>query len=58
MLTKNLVQQSIDKMPLSFSLDELIDELIFIEKVEKGIAQSEKNQTNSKAQTKSKLKKP
>ncbi|MFM2225126.1 MAG: hypothetical protein RJA07_1328 [Bacteroidota bacterium] len=57
MLTKGLVKKTIDKLPLSFTLDELIDELIFVEKVENGIAQSENNQTNSKQEAKAKLKK-
>ncbi|MEY4876720.1 MAG: hypothetical protein RL708_1869 [Bacteroidota bacterium] len=56
MLTKGLVKKTMDKLPLSFTLDELIDELIFVEKVEKGIAQSENNQTNSKQEAKAKLK--
>ncbi|MFM2049152.1 MAG: hypothetical protein RI955_1700 [Bacteroidota bacterium] len=57
MLTKGLVKKTMDKLPLSFTLDELIDELIFVEKVEKGISQSENNQTNSKQEAKAKLKK-
>lgn len=40
MLTKNKVKQSIDNLPDSFTIDELIDQLIFIEKVEQGIKQS------------------
>ncbi|MEY2829128.1 MAG: hypothetical protein RIQ33_986 [Bacteroidota bacterium] len=57
MLTKGLVKKTMDKLPLSFTLDELIDELIFVEKVENAIAQSENNQTNSKQEAKAKLKK-
>jgi len=34
MLTKRKVKQSIDNLPESFSIDELIDQLIFVEKVE------------------------
>ncbi|OFX29466.1 MAG: hypothetical protein A2X08_13940 [Bacteroidetes bacterium GWA2_32_17] len=40
MLTKRKVKQSIDNLPESFSIDELIDQLIFVEKVEEGIIQS------------------
>lgn len=40
MLTKNLVKKTIDNLPDSFTIDELIDELIFIVKVEEGIQQS------------------
>ncbi len=32
---------SIDNLPDSFTIDELIDQLIFIEKVEEGIQQSD-----------------
>ena len=40
MLTKRKVKQSIDNLPESFSIDELIEQLIFVEKVEEGIIQS------------------
>ena len=41
MLTKVKVKKSIDNLPDSFTIDELIDQLIFIEKIEEGIKQSE-----------------
>jgi hypothetical protein len=41
MLTKKKVKQSIENLPDSFTIDELIDQLIFIEKIEEGIRQSE-----------------
>ena len=37
MLTKVRVKKSIENLPDSFTIDELIDQLIFIEKVEEGI---------------------
>ncbi len=40
MLTKDKVKQSINNLPDSFTIDELIDQLIFLEKVEDGIKQS------------------
>ena len=40
MLTKDKLRQSINKLPDSFTIDELIDQLIFIEKVEEGLKQS------------------
>lgn len=43
MLTKVNVQKSIDNLPDSFT----IDQLIFIEKVEEGIEQSEKGKVIS-----------
>lgn len=47
MLTKNKVKQSIDNLPDSFTIDELIDQLIFIEKVEEGIKQSDEGKVIS-----------
>lgn len=47
MLTKDKLKRSIDNLPDSFSIDELIDQLIFIEKVEEGIIQSEEGKTVS-----------
>ncbi len=47
MLTKNTVMQSIDNLPDSFTIDELIEQLIFVEKVEEGIKQSNEGKTIS-----------
>lgn len=41
MLTRDKVINSIKDLPDSFTIDELIDRLIFIEKVEQGLMQSE-----------------
>ena len=41
MLTKEKVIKSINNLPDSFTIDELIDQLIFMEKVEEGFQQSE-----------------
>ncbi len=40
MLSKTTVQKSIERLPQEFSIDELIEQLIFIEKVEDGLQQS------------------
>ncbi|MCF6352729.1 MAG: hypothetical protein L3J06_06945 [Cyclobacteriaceae bacterium] len=40
MLTKTNLKQQIDKFPEEFSIDELVERLIFIEKVERGNKQS------------------
>ena len=40
MLTKTNLIQQIDKFPEEFSIDELVERLIFIEKVERGNKQS------------------
>jgi predicted transcriptional regulator len=44
-------------MPESFSIDELIDKLVFIEKIEKGLEQSEKGEVYTSEQAKEMLKK-
>jgi predicted transcriptional regulator len=41
MLTKEKVNKSIKSLPDSFTIDELIDQLILMEKVEEGYKQSE-----------------
>lgn len=41
MLTKEKVNRTIKNLPDSFTIDELIDELIFVERVEEGFQQSE-----------------
>jgi hypothetical protein len=41
MLTKERLKKTIKSLPDSFTIDELIDQLIFIEKVEEGLKQSE-----------------
>jgi hypothetical protein len=57
MITKEKVIDSLKNMPDSFSIDELIDKLVFIEKVEKGLAQSEKGEVYTTEQAKKLLKK-
>ena len=47
MLTKNTVRQSIDNLPDFFTIDELIEQLIFVEKVAEGINQSDAGKTIS-----------
>jgi len=41
MLTKDKVNKTVNSLPDSFTIDELIDRLIFMEKVEEGYQQSE-----------------
>jgi len=42
MLTKEKLNRTIKNLPDSFTIDELIDQIIFMEKVEEGFQQSEK----------------
>lgn len=50
MLTKAKLKEQIENFPDEFSLDELIERLLFIEKVEFGIQQSENGETISEAE--------
>ena len=47
MLTKERLKKTIKGLPDSFTIDELIDQLIFIEKVEEGFEQSEEGKVVS-----------
>jgi hypothetical protein len=47
MITKDKLRQSIENLPDSFTIDELIDQLIFIEKVEEGLKQSKEGKVIS-----------
>lgn len=49
MLTKTKLLAEIDKFPEEFSIDELVERLILIEKIEIGNKQSETNQIVSEA---------
>lgn len=40
MLTKTIVKKQLEKLPEEFSLDELVRQLILIQKVEKGLMDS------------------
>ena len=42
MITKSELKKQIDKLPDEFSIDQLIERLILIEKIERGNQQSEK----------------
>lgn len=44
MLTKLMLKEQIDEFPDEFSIDELVEKLILIEKIETGIKQSENDE--------------
>jgi predicted transcriptional regulator len=44
MLTKTKVLQAIKQLPEEFSIDEMVDKMILLEKIEIGLAQSERGQ--------------
>ena len=57
MLSRMQVFNTVERLPEQFSIDQLIDKLIFIDKVETGLQQSMLGNVNTKEQTKQKLSK-
>ena len=57
MLTKKIVQSHLANLPNEFSLDELVERLILIEKIETGISQSESGEIISDSELDKELKK-
>jgi hypothetical protein len=57
MLTKTKLIEQIEKFPEVFSIDELIDKLILIEKIEHGVQQSAQGQVISEAELDKEIKK-
>ena len=57
MITKTQIINSLDKLPENLTIDQIVDHLIFIEKVQKGLADSEGGRINTKEEAKSKLEK-
>jgi len=47
MITKSQLKAQIEKFPEEFSIDQLIDHLILMEKINRGVDQSENNQVIS-----------
>lgn len=46
-MTKDKLLEAVNELPQEFDLDELIERLIFIEKVEKGLQQLDKGETKT-----------
>ena len=57
MLTKEKLNRTIKNIPESFTIDELIDQIIFMEKVEEGFQQSENSQVVSNEDVKAMIEK-
>lgn len=47
MLTKSLVTKQLEKLPEEFSLDDLVEQLILVQKIERGLKDSEENKVIS-----------
>ena len=57
MLTKEKVKKTIDRLPDSFTVDQLVEELIVLDKIEKGLKEVEEGKVYSTQQVKDHLKK-
>jgi hypothetical protein len=57
MLTKDKVLEAITNLPEEFSLDDLMDRLIILEKIERGLAEVAKGETVSQEEAKVKMNK-
>ncbi len=57
MITKAQLIDSLHNLPEDLSVDQVIDHVIFLEKVQKGIADSAEGRVNTKEEAKEKLKK-
>ncbi len=55
MITKTQIIRSLDQLPENLTIDQIVDHLIFIEKVEKGLDDSGNGRINSKLEAKQKL---
>ncbi len=57
MLTKEKILQTLKDLPDTFSIDELFDRIVLLNKIEIGLEQSESGKVNTTDQAKDKLKK-
>ena len=57
MIRKDTVQKALNEFPEEFSIDELLDRLIFLQKVQIGLEQSQNNETVSEEEAKKRLSK-
>ena len=55
-MRKDKVLETVNEFPQEFELEELIERLVFIEKVEKGLKQLNEGKTVSHEQVKDKIK--
>lgn len=55
MISKTQLISTLDKLPENLTVDQLIDHIIFVEKVQKGLSDSLLGNTNSKEEAKQKL---
>jgi predicted transcriptional regulator len=56
MLTKEKVRKTIDRLPENFTVDQIVEELIVLNKIEEGLKDVEKGKVFSTDQVKKELK--
>ena len=57
MISKDKLVKSIKEMPDKFSLDDVLDRIVFLQKIEIGLEQSKNGKTHSTSKVKEKLSK-
>jgi len=57
MITKAKLKEQIDKLPEAFTIDELVESLVFVEKVESGLEDSKNGMKISEQELEDKMKK-
>jgi hypothetical protein len=57
MITKTQLINTLDKLPENLTIDQVIDHIIFVEKVQKGLSDSENGRINTKEEARHKLNK-
>ncbi len=57
MITKTQLIDTLNKLPENLTIDQVIDHLIFVEKVQKGLVDSAEGRINSKVEARQKLNK-
>lgn len=57
MITKTKLISTLDKLPENLTIDQVIDHIIFVEKVQEGISDSENGRINTQEEAKQKLSK-
>ncbi|GAA4782753.1 hypothetical protein GCM10023231_08010 [Olivibacter ginsenosidimutans] len=55
MLTKTRLINSLDKLPEQFSIDELVDHVVLIEKVQRGLDDVSQGKVNTREEARQKL---
>jgi predicted transcriptional regulator len=56
MLTKDKVKKTIDRLPESFTVDQIVEELVVLNKIEEGLKDIEKGRVFTTDQVKKELK--